>query len=82
MWKPFPTASQVAWGLKASAQRLTNTAWYISKQGDYRVAEEVVGMDVAVEGTRPIRSKTLLKLGVVMLVPRAQSKYKIAEVLN
>lgn len=39
-------------------------------------------MDVAVEGTRPIRSKTLLKLGVVMLVPRAQSKYKIAEVLN
>jgi hypothetical protein len=74
-----------AWALKAWAQllQLTNAVWYLTKQGNYRVAEEVVERALAVREKVQDQDdqSTLLSLGVLTLVLRAQGKYKIAEVL-
>lgn len=70
--------------LKAWTQLLTNAAWYLSKQGNYRVAEEVVEKAIAVGDETQDREdqSTLLSLGVLALVLRAQGKYEKSEALN
>ncbi|KAI4940873.1 hypothetical protein J4E91_011130 [Alternaria rosae] len=80
----FSTQPASEEALEAWAQVLTNTAWYLWKQGRYSVAQQIAAKAVAAREKALGREdyQTLTSVVVLALVVKAQGRYGEAETLN